>query len=142
MLGSFIFILPMALAGGASAQFSAGSILTSAALNAAISTPTIVGGSINGATIGDTNPKPITGSSLTVQSAPSSSSVTLGISAGKLSINSATVSSQTTLMESSVPLSNAAAAATATLLNAPTAGNPTKWIPIIDNGVTRYVPAW
>jgi hypothetical protein len=27
-------------------------------------------------------------------------------------------------------------------LNAPAAGNPTKWIPIDDNGTTRYIPAW
>ncbi|HZV21904.1 MAG TPA: hypothetical protein VE986_10210, partial [Hyphomicrobiales bacterium] len=35
-----------------------------------------------------------------------------------------------------------AGAATGTLTNAPTAGNPTKWIPIDDNGTTRYIPAW
>jgi hypothetical protein len=28
------------------------------------------------------------------------------------------------------------------LLNAPTAGNPTKWVPIDDNGVTRFIPCW
>lgn len=39
-------------------------------------------------------------------------------------------------------LSNGAAAAAGTLLNAPAAGNPTKWIPINDNGTTRYIPAW
>jgi hypothetical protein len=39
-------------------------------------------------------------------------------------------------------LSNAAAAAAATLTNAPTAGNPTKWISIDDNGTTRRIPAW
>lgn len=33
-------------------------------------------------------------------------------------------------------------AAAGTLLNAPVAGNPTKWIPINDNGVTRYIPVW
>lgn len=48
----------------------------------------------------------------------------------------------TTLMASSVALTNGAAAATGTLLNAPAAGNPTKWIPINDNGTTRYIPAW
>jgi hypothetical protein len=37
---------------------------------------------------------------------------------------------------------NGAAAATGTLTNAPTAGNPTKWIPVDDNGTTRYIPAW
>jgi hypothetical protein len=48
----------------------------------------------------------------------------------------------TTLLQTSVGLTNGAAAATATLTNAPTAGNPTKWIPINDNGTTRYIPAW
>lgn len=37
---------------------------------------------------------------------------------------------------------NGAAAAGGTLTNAPAAGNPTKWIPIYDNGTTRYIPAW
>jgi hypothetical protein len=48
----------------------------------------------------------------------------------------------TTLLQTSVGLTNGAASATATLTNAPTAGNPTKWIPITDNGTTRYIPAW
>lgn len=39
-------------------------------------------------------------------------------------------------------LANGAAAAAGTLTNAPAAGNPTKWIPIDDNGTTRYIPAW
>ena len=46
------------------------------------------------------------------------------------------------MTKSSVALNNGAAAAAGTLLNAPAAGNPTKWIPILDNGVTRYIPAW
>ena len=51
--------------------------------------------------------------------------------------------SQTTFMhETSGTLANGAAAAAGTLLNAPTAGDPTKWIPINDNGTTRYLPAW
>lgn len=52
------------------------------------------------------------------------------------------VTGSTTLHETSVALTNGAAAATGTLTNAPVAGNPTKWIPINDNGTTRYVPAW
>jgi hypothetical protein len=35
-----------------------------------------------------------------------------------------------------------AGASTGTLTNAPAAGNPTKWIPVDDNGTTRYIPAW
>jgi hypothetical protein len=46
------------------------------------------------------------------------------------------------LMDSSTTLTNGAAAATGTLTNAPAAGNPTKWVPIDDNGTTRYIPAW
>jgi hypothetical protein len=49
----------------------------------------------------------------------------------------------TTFMHStSASLANGAAAQTGTLTNAPSAGNPTKWIAINDNGTTRYIPAW
>lgn len=47
-----------------------------------------------------------------------------------------------TLLGTTTALTNGAAAQTATLTNGPTAGNPTKWIPINDNGTTRYIPAW
>lgn len=47
-----------------------------------------------------------------------------------------------TLLTTTTALTNGAAAATGTLTNAPAAGNPTKWIPINDNGTTRYIPAW
>lgn len=47
-----------------------------------------------------------------------------------------------TMITSLAAFTNGAAAATGTLTNAPTAGNPTKWIPISDNGTTRYIPAW
>lgn len=48
----------------------------------------------------------------------------------------------TTLHTTTTNLTNGAAAAVGTLTNAPAAGNPTKWIPINDNGTTRYIPAW
>lgn len=35
-----------------------------------------------------------------------------------------------------------AAGSLGTLGNAPAAGDPTKWIPVDDNGTTRYIPAW
>lgn len=41
-----------------------------------------------------------------------------------------------------IPLTDGAAAAGGTLLNAPVVGNPTKWIPIDDSGTIRYIPAW
>ena len=37
---------------------------------------------------------------------------------------------------------NGAGAHAGTLTNSPVTGNPTKWIPIDDNGTTRYIPAW
>lgn len=48
----------------------------------------------------------------------------------------------TAMLTSSVSMNDGAAAAAGTLLNAPAAGNPTKWIPFNDNGTTRYIPAW
>lgn len=47
-----------------------------------------------------------------------------------------------TLLTTSAGLTDGAAAEIATMTNGPVAGNPTKWIPINDNGTTRYIPAW
>ena len=41
-----------------------------------------------------------------------------------------------------VAYTNNAAANAGTLTNAPAIGNPTKWIPINDNGTIRNIPAW
>lgn len=60
---------------------------------------------------------------------------------GNLTANSITTAS-TTLHTTSVALTNGAGAGAGTITNAPAAGNPTKWIPINDNGTTRYIPAW
>lgn len=59
-----------------------------------------------------------------------------------LRANGGVTHSSTTLLTTSVNLGNGAAAQTATMTNGPTAGNPTKWVPINDNGTTRYIPAW
>jgi hypothetical protein len=48
----------------------------------------------------------------------------------------------TPVLTSTSAITSGAAAAAGTLLNAPAAGDPTKWIPINDNGTTRYIPAW
>ena len=45
-------------------------------------------------------------------------------------------------LQTATTLTDNAAAQVATMTNGPTAGNPTKWIAINDNGVTRYIPAW
>jgi hypothetical protein len=47
-----------------------------------------------------------------------------------------------TLLTTTVNLTNGAAAQVATLNNGPLAGDPTKWVPVNDNGTTRYVPLW
>ena len=46
------------------------------------------------------------------------------------------------LLHFGAALTNGAAAQVGTLTNAPAAGNPTKWVPIDDNGTTRFIPAW
>ncbi len=46
------------------------------------------------------------------------------------------------LAASAVGYTNNAGAQVATITNGPTAGNPTKWIPINDNGTIRNIPAW
>lgn len=46
------------------------------------------------------------------------------------------------LIDSSVNLTDGAGANVGTLTNSPVTGNPTKWVPIDDNGTTRYIPAW
>lgn len=48
----------------------------------------------------------------------------------------------TTLLHTGTRLANGAGVALGTLANAPTAGNPTKWISIDDNGTTRFIPTW
>lgn len=39
-------------------------------------------------------------------------------------------------------VSDGTATGVGTLNNAPTNGNPSKWLTIDDGGVTRYIPAW
>ena len=78
--------------------------------------PTITGGTIDGTDVGDTTPAKGTFTQIK--------------------------NGDTVLMRTSAALPNGGASATATLTNAPVAGNPTKWVPINDNGTTRYIPAW
>jgi hypothetical protein len=48
----------------------------------------------------------------------------------------------TPIFTSTAAITTGAGSSAGTLTNAPAAGNPTKWIPISDNGTTRYIPAW
>jgi len=60
----------------------------------------------------------------------------------KVEIGGALSVSSTTMIRTATAFSNGAAASGGTLTNAPAAGNPTKWVPINDAGITRYIPAW
>ena len=59
-----------------------------------------------------------------------------------LSLSGAITTGSTTLHTTSVNLTDAAGASTATLTNSPVVGNPTKWIEINDNGTVRRIPTW
>lgn len=48
----------------------------------------------------------------------------------------------TAALTSTATFTSGAGAQAGTLTNAPAAGNPTSWIKIIDQGTTRYIPAW
>lgn len=48
----------------------------------------------------------------------------------------------TFMIRTKTSYTNGAGASAATIANAPAVGNPTKWIPVDDNGTTRYIPAW
>lgn len=52
------------------------------------------------------------------------------------------ITGDTVLIHTGTALANGAGALLGTLANSPVAGNPTKWIAIDDNGVTRHIPAW
>jgi hypothetical protein len=61
---------------------------------------------------------------------------------GQLIASALNTRSTTSLIIALGNLPNNAAAQLGTLTNAPTAGNPTKWIPINDNGTIRNIPCW
>lgn len=46
------------------------------------------------------------------------------------------------ILKTTTTASSGAGIASGTLSNAPTAGNPTKWLIFNDAGTTRYIPAW
>jgi hypothetical protein len=46
------------------------------------------------------------------------------------------------VLTTTATITSGAGAGAGTLTNAPAAGDPTTWIPINDNGTTRYIPAW
>ena len=61
---------------------------------------------------------------------------------GNSTFNTGITEGSATLITTTTSFTNGAASGAGTLTNAPAAGNPTKWIPVNDNGTTRYIPAW
>ncbi len=59
-----------------------------------------------------------------------------------LQVNGAISVNSTILMRSYTTLTDGAGTSTGTLTNAPSAGNPTKWVEINDNGTIRKIPTW
>jgi hypothetical protein len=55
---------------------------------------------------------------------------------------SVTVPGGAQFITTNTALNNGAGASAGTITNAPSAGNPTKWVGINDNGTIRYIPAW
>jgi hypothetical protein len=79
------------------------------------------------------------------------SGVAITNSAGGITISVGSISSlaadltntnATYLMSTNQTMPNGAGGSAGTLTNAPSVGNPTKWISINDNGTTRKIPAW
>lgn len=87
----------------------------------------------------------IVGNTVITGTLTTSSVAVIGVDPGgseALRVGGALRVNASTMIATATNFSNGAAAATGTLTNAPTAGNPTKWIPVVDNGTTRYIPAW
>lgn len=68
------------------------------------------------------------------------SDLTLGVHS--LTATDVTTSDPAALIKSGIALTDASAANVGTLNNAPSAGNPTKWVQINDNGTVRKIPTW
>ena len=86
----------------------------------------------------------VTDGAFTFSNNAGSNSVSLTVGASNLlTLNGGLKTTGATFaLQTATTLTDNAAAQVATMTNGPTAGNPTKWIAINDNGVTRYIPAW
>lgn len=66
----------------------------------------------------------------------------VAITGGTAILTDVTTGNIAALIKSSVTLNNGNGIGAGTLLNAPQAGNPTKWVPFDDNGTPRVFPSW
>jgi hypothetical protein len=80
--------------------------------------------------------------SITAVTVSSAGNVTIAAPTSGQTLTVAPSPSAGELIATSSALTTGAGAAVGTLTNAPSAGNPTKWIKINDNGTVRSVPAW
>lgn len=101
------------------------------------SAPTITGGTINGAVIGGTSPA---AGHFTTLSATGASTLAATAATTLTASTSATISADNGLKLTSQ--TSDAGAATATMTNGPTAGNPAFWLRITINGTNVAIPAW
>ncbi len=92
----------------------------------------------------------VSAASLTVSAATASTTTATGALivaggvgiAGAVFIGGNVTATDQYLARRSTNMLDGSAGSTATMTNAPAAGNPTRWLFVNDNGVTRYVPAW
>lgn len=140
------------LSGASTLSFATASTL-SFSIN---STQSLIASSVNGWSLRSTDPSNTVPNFVTNRSATGTgvggSMNTVALIASSLPILTASASGVVvtqpltlaggTLLATSSALTNGAGAQLATMTNGPTAGNPTKWITINDNGTTRYIPAW
>ena len=105
-------------------------------------TATLNGGTYNAFTMTGsiTNSGTISGGS--ISSVTLSSSTLSGNTVTGGTVDSDLSDDTNELIKSSTTLSDNSGAAAGTLANAPTVGDPTKWVAIDDNGTTRYIPTW
>jgi len=89
--------------------------------------------------IGNTHNENLT---ISFESAANTIALASGTGVTSITFAMAITHASATLLTTTVALTNGAAASLGTLTNAPAAGDPTKWVPINDNGTTRYIPAW
>jgi hypothetical protein len=69
--------------------------------------------------------------------------ITIPITSGNITFGGGiTLPGGATFLTTNTALTDGAGVGLGTLTTAPSAGNPTKWIGINDNGTTRYIPAW
>ncbi len=68
--------------------------------------------------------------------------VSIGYQGNITTVGNIEVAGNAILLKTTNALANGANASTATMTNAPSAGNPTKWVPFNDAGTIRYFPSW